>query len=532
MASRMNGRIASWVGVLTLTAGAALAQEAKPAPAAAPQAPATVATPAPSTGGFEEWNKKTKQPTTWWKWGADLRLRDEYSTNYLTLSSKADRHVQNYLRFRARWWNTLTPVKGFDLNVRLTIESRDWTQPSFSSPFHKGFDWTEIVFDHLNFKWKDVAKQPLTLAVGRQDLMFGDNWLIFEGTPLDGSRTIYFDAARATFDAKKWKTTFDLVYIDQRARNDRWLPPIRVSKDRHDDATPPITEAPIKKAQIEQNEQGLVLYATNKSLKKVQLEGYVIYKRDRKEPIRVLKAEDAGAVKPFEVVTDADAVDDPGMKTNLSRGNDADVYTYGSRVVADLSKTVRLRVEAALQSGKKNGASLSGKGLNSALMFNPASKRSHQLRLSYEYLSGDDPQSTDQDEQFDILWGRWPRWSELYIYTYAPESRISQLGNVHRVGPGWSVKPIKKAELVTDFQWLFADTKVKTTGFFSPDGKKRGTLLTSKLLVRYNAHVAGHIWGEFFFPGDFYAAGVAGDPAQLSRRDAAKFIRAELNLTW
>ena len=30
--------------------------------------------------------------------------------------------------------------------------------------------------------------------------------------------------------------SFDIIYIDQAARNDRWLPPLRVSKDRHDDA--------------------------------------------------------------------------------------------------------------------------------------------------------------------------------------------------------------------------------------------------------------------------------------------------------
>jgi hypothetical protein len=511
--SRMNDRIVACLGVGLLCAGAALAQDTKPAPPAAPApaAPAAAA-PAPASGGFEAWNKKTKQPTTWWKWGADLRLRDEYSNNFLTLSSKADRHVQNYFRFRARWWNTVTPVKGLDFNVRMTIESRYWTQQSFSSPFHKGYDWNEIVFDHLNVKWKDVGKLPLSLSVGRQDLMFGDNWLIFEGTPLDGSRTIYFDAARATIEAKKWKTTFDVVLIDQAARNDSWLPPLRVSSDRHDDAVPPQTEAPIIRAQIEQNERGFVLYATNKSFKKAQLDGYVIYKRNRKEP-----------------TTD---VTDAALKTNLGRGDDADIYTYGGRVVADLAKTVKLRAEAALQSGKKNGVDLGGKGLNSALMFNPTSKMSHQLRLSYEYLSGDNPKTTDKDEQFDILWGRWPRWSELYIYTYAPEARISQLSNLHRVGPGWSCKPVKKAELIADFNWLFADTKVKTSGFFSPEGKSRGQLLTAKLLVKYNAHVTGHVWGELLFPGDFYAAGVAGDPTQLARRDAAKFLRAELLLNW
>jgi hypothetical protein len=533
--------VCAMAGFVALGTSFARAEETKPAApaaesgsAAAPAAtptPATVTAPAPTPpapaapapapkSGFAAWNQKSKQITRWWKWGADLRIRDEYMKNTLTLSSSADRHQQNYLRFRARWWNVLTPAKGLDLNVRLTIESRDWTETSFSAPFHKGWDWNEVVFDYLNLRWKGGKDVPVTLSVGRQDLSFGDNWLIFEGTPLDGSRTINFDAARATFEVKKWKTTIDAIFIDQWARNDHWLPPMRIAGDAVNGV-----DLPVKKAQIEQNERGAVLYVTNKSKAKTEIQGYFIYKGNRREPLRVANAANAKCpnFQPAYRLTAANEADDSGMITNLCRGDSSDLYTIGSRVAGDIAPVWKFRVEAAFQTGTRNGRDQRGLGLNSAIMFVPKSKRGHQLRLAYEYLSGDKPGTTDRDEQFDILWGRWPRWSELYIYTYAPETRISQLSNLHRIGPGWTFKPFAKGTLVTDVNWLFADQNNRPVGFFSESGKTRGLLITSKLLMNLTSHMSAHLWAEHVRPGSYYA------PA---RQDPATFLRLETILSW
>ncbi len=43
-----------------------------------------------------------------------------------------------------------------------------------------------------------MGGMPLTATVGRQDIIEGVGWLVMDGTPLDGSRTVYFDAARFT----------------------------------------------------------------------------------------------------------------------------------------------------------------------------------------------------------------------------------------------------------------------------------------------------------------------------------------------
>jgi hypothetical protein len=346
--------------------------------------------------------------------------------------------------------------------------------------------------------------------------MFGDNWLILEGTPLDGSRTIYFDAARATLEVKKWKTTFDGIFIDQAARNNSWLPPIRVSSDAVNGV-----ELPVKKAQIEHDERGAVLYMVNRSNAKRQIDAYFIYKGTRRIPQRVLKAADARCAL-FEVTSDADAVDDAGMGTNLCRGENADLYTVGTRVAGELAPTLKYRVEGAYQTGTRNDRNQRAFGLNSALTFAPKTKRSHQFRMTYEFLQGDDP-NTGRDEGFDILWGRWPRWSELYIYTYAIETRISQLGNLHRFGPGWSFKPWSKADFSMDLNRILTDENNRPVGVFAAAGRGRGTLLQAKLLMRNTSHLSTHVWAERFWPGSYYAA---------ARQDPALFVRAEALLTW
>ncbi len=85
-----------------------------------------------------------------------------------------------------------------------------------------------------------------------------------------------------------------------------------------------------------------------------------------------------------------------------------------------------------------------------------------QLGLSYEFLSGDDP-STKNDEMFDVLWGRWPRWSEVYnIYSYVQETRVGQTANLHRIGPTLTLTPIKDLDLSASYYVLLADQEVAT----------------------------------------------------------------------
>ena len=76
-----------------------------------------------------------KQPTDWFKWGADLRLRHEYHENAITLNHNSPLDVWNYQRYRARIWGSVLPTDGVSLNGRLTWEGRYWWEPNSREGF-------------------------------------------------------------------------------------------------------------------------------------------------------------------------------------------------------------------------------------------------------------------------------------------------------------------------------------------------------------------------------------------------------------
>ena len=71
------------------------------------------------------------------------------------------------------------------------------------------------------------------LRIGRQDFlgpdMYGEGFLLMDGSPADGSRTFYFNAAKLRWKINE-KNSLDFVYIDD-PRTDVFLPSIHPSVD-------------------------------------------------------------------------------------------------------------------------------------------------------------------------------------------------------------------------------------------------------------------------------------------------------------
>jgi hypothetical protein len=438
--------------------------------------------------------QKIKQPVPWMNWGGDLRVRNEYFNNLLTLNPNKALHEQDYFRFRARAWMTITPVDDFSFFTRLTTEPREWLDQAGYSPYkgRAGLDMTEGIFDALNVQWRNILQQPATVTVGRQDIFLGDGWLVGEGTPYDGSWTTYFDAGRLAYEMKEQHTTFEAIGIIQDAYDDGWLPTIN-SQNR---------------IETEQNEKGAVFSVANTSVRAANVTSYFIYKHDDR----------LGGV-------------------NGKYGDNADIYTVGGRLTGLLGDHWKYSAEGAYQFGRKQDLNikfpavssdyrtLNAYGFNGKFAWLANDKLNNQLNVSFELLSGDNPNSKN-DEMFDVLWGRWPRWSEIGLYSYAAETRIGQEANLIRFGPGWSITPMKNLDFSAAYYALFAPEESPTRGagnntLFSRDGNFRGHFIQGVLKYKFNAHVSGHLWAECLFPGDYYV-----------NQDPITFVRAELAFTF
>ena len=150
------------------------------------------------------------------KVGGSLRLRHEYWRNIFDLENRT-RGDRNFFRFKASLWTKLNLAENLALFAKLTDESRAYMYYHIS---RKGktthyFDDSEVVFDNLYIDIKDLLGAPIDFRLGRQDFLgqYGEGFLIMDGTPLDGSRTFYFNALKATWRVDD-KNTVDFVYID------------------------------------------------------------------------------------------------------------------------------------------------------------------------------------------------------------------------------------------------------------------------------------------------------------------------------
>jgi len=520
------------VSIAVFAAMSAITQaQTTPTTPAAPAAPAVsvAATPVPPPPtAYDKWEEEVKNPVDWFSWGGDIRVRNEYFDNAVSLTTDpklsplfAPVHEQDYFRFRGRLWASFFPTNDLTLNVRLAAEPREFMKPSTMDTYlyQSGMQWRYGIIDSLNVQWKKPLDLPATLTVGRQDIFIGDGWLVGDGTPEDGSFTYFLDSARFTYDLKDQHTTIDAIGIVQYARPDAWLPTIGRSGSVPGDPEPLLL--------TDQNEKGVILWIANKSLPAANLDGFFIYKHDTR-------------------INDS---------PEASFGDNADIFTIGGQVSGLLEDHWKYSAEGAYQFGRKQdpillnqggsnpvlapGAQTTGFrninafGMNSKFTYLFKDQWNNQLSLSCEFLSGDNPK-TGNDEMFDVLWGRWPRWSEMYnAYSSIAEARPGQIGNLIRFGPTWNVNPIKDMDFSLSYYALFADQDVPTRPLnqafglpaaatpFSNNGDFRGHYLQSILKYKFTKRLSGLLMGECLFPGDYYVS-----------RNVMDFVRAEITYTF
>ena len=363
------------------------------------------------------------------------------------------------------------------LFTKLTDEFRAYTYFYQSSSRKKGlgFDINETVFDNLYLDIKDVLGLPVDLRFGRQDFLFtyGEGFLIMDGTPLDGSRTFYFNAFKSTWKINE-KNSLDFVYI-RNPRDDLYLPIINEGKS--------------PQALNITDEEAYMLYLKSKSFEDLHLEGYYIYKRED---------------------------DDGGVRLQGQKGK---INTFGSFAKYNFSPYA-LRGQLAFQFGDYG---LNDREALGGYLFLDRSFDdnlwSPSASVGFVYLSGDDP-STTKNEGWDALFSRWPWMSELYSLTYNGESGIDYWTNLKMARAELALKPSKKTKLRFWYNVLWANETPVGTSFVTGLGKTRGHLPQVRFDYAINENISAYILGEYFIPGSFHA----------DNADDALFLRTEVTI--
>jgi hypothetical protein len=394
--------------------------------------------------GFS-WGQETTTPK--FKISFSERFRIETTDDATSLSNDAGAG-SSYTRNRTSIGGVWTPAKPYEFCAKLTNEFRNYFVPE-----SRQFNFDEIFVDQLYFKWKTSSSKPFTATLGRQNITLGEGFVVMDGGPLDGSRSGYFNAARVDWECCP-TTKLTAIFVYQQYK-DHLLPVINY-KD---------------KLMTEQNERAEILYCA-KSFGEKNLQAYYIRKDG-----------DLSDYKPYD------------MSNN----------TFGARFSDPLGKGISLTLEGDYQFGKLYDYDQKGIAGYGYINWTPEQIKKYPMTLTFGgiYLSGDDPETEDY-EGWDPLYGRWPKWSESYIYTLVRESAVAYWTNMISIYSKALVEITPNVKGSLDYHHLMAPEKSNRPIYPGGDGKTRGDLFIGKVAYQLNKKVSGHLLWERFYPGNFY----------------------------
>lgn len=253
------------------------------------------------------------------RFGADVRTRYEYYNR--NAGCDGDRGFEGwhegYLRFRTRVWGEATAERltGY---LRLGNEFRHYFTPEATKGRKRFPD--ELLVDNLWVR-ANALLGFMDMTLGRQDITdLGAGRIFGEGTPADGSRSCFYDAARMTFRFEGTRT-LDLIALTI-SRHD-WLP---TPGHTHGGRGPGAKGYEYDYSMVGQREFGLAAYWQDRSDGALGWDAYYVWKAEHGAYSSLLALEE-GAPRSFHT------------------------HTVGFRLLPRLTQTLSGELEAALQLG-------------------------------------------------------------------------------------------------------------------------------------------------------------------------------------
>ncbi|MCB2180778.1 MAG: alginate export family protein [Desulfobulbaceae bacterium] len=372
-------------------------------------------------------------------WGGDIRARivdyDRIPTEKGTLWDET-----RFFRLRTRLWGQYAFTPDVAFRARLTNAWREYDSDKGVNNYQA---MDEFVFDNFFMDINNLFSEKLHLRLGRQDLKYGTGKIIRIGTPLDSSRTYYFDAVKARF-------MFPKLTVDA----------LGIITDNEDEFAIHRENRQL----VEGKEHGAGIYVTNRHFAKIPQEYYYFFKHE-------------------------------------DRASDLDLHTLGARFSPKFTKQFSANMEVAVQDGSRdNGNDIEGQLFDLSLFYKLPESVSFKpvMDLSYYYLSGDD-KNTGTEEGWHPLWARFPQYMS-YTIVRALVPNFAAWSNISMPSIGL------KANIGSHFTLRLRVAKVYAPEKGLEDGEEKGDLYISRLTYKINDHWDGNIHLEAMDPGNYYAA--------------------------
>lgn len=408
--------------------------------------------------------------------GFEARVRSEAWNNIADHSDQVnDGHL--HYRFRTRLWAQYNLGSKLELAAGLANENRKVVRPDAA------YNGRQTFVETLSINWRFAP--GWALKAGRQDLMRGEGFIFMDGSALDGSRSSYMNAIDLSRTLGKASKIEFIALSDP--RQDKWLPRLNDPSDLN--LVPRLNEW---------DERALALYYTGREAPATSLDAYVVLKTETGD----YRAPASPAFQP-----------------------DRHLTTVGARVDQLLGNGWSANAELAFQFGQQaaNGAQhLAAKTIAAQAGYARLKKAidgpwKPKFSVGFIGLSGTDPKA-DKIGGWDPVFSRWPKWSELYVYSQPAEKGVAYWTNTGMFEAEARVSPAKFLDLRATYYRMAAFVAPTAATATFGTGKHRGDIYQVRADIKMSDAFKGHVLYEHLAPGSFYA-----------QRDPGYFLRMELS---
>jgi len=359
---------------------------------------------------------------------------------------------RHYVRFKTSLGARATYGANLFARLKLTNENRTYIYRTHGSA---AYNIDEVVIDNFYIGYQNIRISPntkLDIKIGRFNLPaseYGEGFLIAEGTPLDGSRTFYFNAAKARF--RQNNSSLDIIAVTN-TRTD-YLPVFNRRANKYLNFG---------------RENALIVYARTQHNKRIHAQYYYIYKTE-------------------EV-------------TNRLLPLSSRLHTLGFFVRTDFND-MALRLQAAGQFGNYGSNIRRGFGAYGfADFFNKwiFSK----ITTGMVYLSGDNPNSQSVTG-WNPLFSRYPWKSNLICHLFLDEGGIGYWSNIKMYTINANINILRNLNMLLGYSFVYANELAIGSNF--SNGKHRGNVAQCKFNWHINNRINVIFDIEHMRRGNFYA---------------------------
>ena len=418
------------------------------------------AAPAPAAPAPADWTKRITL-------GGEVRMRGYDLQNVWNFNDDADWDNWNVFRLKASLWakaQISDDVTGF---VKITDQT--WGEGVAVAVPTDNLG-NKMFLDNAYIQVRNLLGLPVDATIGRQNLIYGTGFVILDGQSQFASTSIYFDGVKLRWHITD-KITLDGLYMKDQENNRA----NNVNNNSGDDITLAGGYLIAKSCPVVGQSEFYILNRHDESIKK-------------------------------------------------------DIWMYGLRLSDKLANGFDYSVEAALQRGDAGTAITGamqdqdawGAKLNAGYTFKDVAM-SPRLYLGYAFLSGDDPNTAQDNEGWDVFYGGWPQFGDLLAWKYVNIGGGNVLNNVYAYNAlsttggeaaysnfsmgtiGVSAKPLAKVKADLSYSMLtFDEVPAGTDDDF-------GDYYQLKLGYQYSKNLSFAVYGAILNPGGAFAG--AGDPA-------------------